>query len=412
MLSQHSDLNTEAIAKDISAAMSQDAEDVLNLLGSILRNDESRQTFLDCRGDMAQHLLNLLQDVLDLFPESRDSPLLSRSLLRLSEKSQLHPACFPLADVRADGYAVAGGGFGDIYLGLVRGQTVAVKRMRAFEADADAVKVAVKKFGREAVLWRQLFHPNVLPFLGMYYMRHSLCLVSPWMSNGDIIHFLKNAPPDTDRVPLILDIALGIEYLHSKHIVHGDLTGINILVTPSRRACVADFGLSSIVTTLKFQHTATGRGGTLRYQAPELLRSPEAQNHFGSDIYAFACICYQILSGKPPYFEVKNDLLVAFQVPSGLRPTRTETISNVLWSLLEDCWHEEPTRRPGVTQIIERLRAPPISAKEANSSADWDETFSTKFRGSLQDQLILPSVATIQKMIFGDGSTSVAEQRK
>jgi serine/threonine protein kinase len=71
---------------------------------------------------------------------------------------------------------------------------------------------------------------------------------------------------------------------------------MNILVTPSRRACVADFGLSAIVDamSLRFTHsTASARGGTLRYQAPE-LHVEQMQNHYGSDVYAFACVCYEV----------------------------------------------------------------------------------------------------------------------
>jgi serine/threonine protein kinase len=70
------------------------------------------------------------------------------------------------------------------------------------------------------------------------------------------------------------------------------------LVTSSRRACVADFGLSSMLAmSLQHQHsTTTARGGTPRYQAPELLRSAEARNHFGSGVYAFACVGYEARS--------------------------------------------------------------------------------------------------------------------
>jgi serine/threonine protein kinase len=119
-------------------------------------------------------------------------------------------------------------------------------------------------------------------------------------------------------VPQILDVSNGLEYLHSERVVHGDLKGVlyisfkrrpdnlcsllqlNILVTPSHRACIADFGLSSIcdAISLRFTHsTATPHGGTGRYQAPELLSG--ARNHFGSDVYAFACVCYEARQSLP-----------------------------------------------------------------------------------------------------------------
>lgn len=71
---------------------------------------------------------------------------------------------------------------------------------------------------------------------------------------------------------------------------------MNVLVTPSGRACITDFGLSTIAdaVTLRFTHsTASAQGGTARYQAPEILLG-DMKNHRGSDVYAFACVCYEV----------------------------------------------------------------------------------------------------------------------
>ncbi|KAF8143566.1 hypothetical protein K438DRAFT_1548770, partial [Mycena galopus ATCC 62051] len=52
----------------------------------------------------------------------------------------------------------------------------------------------IQEFGREALTWRRLCHPNVLSFLGIYHLDGSLSLVAPWMENGNIMEFLKNEP--------------------------------------------------------------------------------------------------------------------------------------------------------------------------------------------------------------------------
>ncbi|KAJ7113514.1 kinase-like domain-containing protein [Mycena epipterygia] len=280
--------------------------------------------------------------------------------------------------------------------------------MRLFE-DSD-VAAMLKEFGREAVIWRQLFHPNLLPFFGLYYLDKRLCLVSPWMENGNILKYLSKAPHKTDRLSLILDVALGMKYLHEKHVVHGDLKPLNILVTPSRRACIADFGLASITDamTVRFTHsTISLRGGTGRYLAPELIQGDKA--HFGSDVYAFGCVCYEILTGKVPFYELPNDMAVMFKVVEGRRPSRPTSGSDTvaldsLWELLEDCWKETPDKRPTAAQIVERLKSPSIQATTTQSTTDWNEQFSSKFRRSLQVQPLLPSVPQIERMIFGDGT--------
>ena len=73
-----------------------------------------------------------------------------------------------------------------------------------------------------------------------------------------------------------------------------------MLITPSKRACIADFGLATVKDSKTFiiSHNSTARaGGTMRWLAPELL-SPDDTQHTNkaSDIYAFACVCYEVSS--------------------------------------------------------------------------------------------------------------------
>jgi serine/threonine protein kinase len=60
-----------------------------------------------------------------------------------------------------------------------------------------------QKLGREAVIWRQLSHSNLLPFFGLYVLDNRPSLISPWMDNGDLKNFLNNAPSDINRIALV-----------------------------------------------------------------------------------------------------------------------------------------------------------------------------------------------------------------
>jgi serine/threonine protein kinase len=53
-------------------------------------------------------------------------------------------------------------------------------------------------------VWKELEHPNILPFLGvdMTLRQPSYCLVSPWMENGNVLEFIK-AHPNPDRLALV-----------------------------------------------------------------------------------------------------------------------------------------------------------------------------------------------------------------
>ncbi|KAJ7249440.1 kinase-like domain-containing protein [Mycena rebaudengoi] len=381
-----------------------------------LQDRQSYKEFLTYRGTDAQTLLDLLQDFLDLDSFSVVKPLIFKALCSLSRVSGLHPRCFALTELEKVGQQVGGGGFGDIWKGLVGGQIVCVKIMRIF-GDHD-VQTLLKEFGREAIIWRQLCHPNLLPFFGLYHLENRLCLVSPWMENGNVMEFLRKEPLNIGRLSLILDVALGLEYLHEQKIVHGDLKGINILVTPSQRACIADFGLSSIVNAMTLRlttSTATANRGTARYQAPELFQPGEEETTktFESDIYSFACVCYEILTGRLPFYEFPNDLKIMLEVIAGKRPSRSLSCSgtialDTLWELLQKCWDGQAEKRPTAAQIVEQLTGPSIRATTF-SKTDWDDKLTSKFRRSLHTGSILPSATQIERILL---SEEVAEACK
>ncbi|KAF7337084.1 Protein kinase domain-containing protein [Mycena venus] len=162
-----------------------------------LQDRASYKALLAYRATDAQTLLDLFQDFLDLDSFWLVKPMICKALWRLSRASGLHPKCFSLTGLQKVGHQVGAGGYGDIWKGRVGEQSVCVKMMRIFqEADIQAI---LKDFGREALIWRQLCHPNLLPFFGLYYVDNRLCLVSPWMERGNIMEFLRSDPPDTDR---------------------------------------------------------------------------------------------------------------------------------------------------------------------------------------------------------------------
>ncbi|KAJ7929734.1 kinase-like domain-containing protein [Mycena leptocephala] len=370
--------------------------DILGRLDKLFDHDRHWYTsFLASRGASAQRLLDLWQDLLDYDSNlgTTNRRRLYKALVKLSEDSRLLPRCFALTGLEQE-RQVAGGSFSDVYTGVLRGQSVAIKMMRVFEnSDIDAL---LKGFGREALLWRQLSHPNLLPFYGLYYFQKRLCLVSPWMENGHIRAFLKKETYCTDcLLSLILDVALGLEHLHVQGVVHGDLKGDNIFVTPSRRACIADFGLSSIISSMSsIQITSSSKGsqgGTIRYQAPELHRG--GHNDRCSDIYGFACVVYELLTGTAPFPELLTDGAVIMAVFQGHRPSRPPSCSaslDGLWNLLQNCWEERTDIRPTASQIVECLISPGIHAIKTEYTPDWDDTFTSRFRRRLLGQQPLP----------------------
>ncbi|KAJ8080045.1 hypothetical protein PM082_016872 [Marasmius tenuissimus] len=177
------------------------------------------------------------------------------------------------------------------------------------------------------------------------------------MEHGNMVEYLKGTPRESiDHLALVLDIASGLSHLHVKKIVHADLKGVNVLITASGRACICDFGLSLIADSqaIGLSSSTSRAAGTLRWMAPELLAENVTATK-ESDIYAFACVCYEILTGLPPFHECKNDGAVIIQVSLGKRPSRPGNLSKsliVVWNLMKMCWQENPSLRPSASTIL------------------------------------------------------------
>ncbi|KAJ7185295.1 kinase-like domain-containing protein, partial [Mycena filopes] len=273
-------------------------ERIAELLQSIFKSGKAEATMLKLKGDAAQDFLDVVQATLDrgLLVAEDDIRRARRMILKLSESSEKLPSGVFITGVTRRGPdPTFGGGYCDVYLGSHGDQMVAVKHIRQFLRGAELRRLR-KRFYREALLWKDLRHPNILSFLGIdrASFPSSLCMVSPWMENGTVLKYLKEH--GRARIgELLYHIARGLRYLHAHNIIHGDLRGTNILITADWKACLADFGLSTL-SDITASTTTTCRGSSY-WMAPELLDPDSFGLKFArtraTDVYAFGCVCVE-----------------------------------------------------------------------------------------------------------------------
>lgn len=356
---------------------------ICTLLLDIAKEDSKRMAIADLRGDSAQSIADFLSQVLDdVGTLKADERKLVLSLLsKLAKSAQVFPACYELGGVVYSlNHPVNEGGYGCIYKGTYRGKDICIKAVRMYERQSSTLVRRIQAQAKEFILWAQLSHQNILPFYGVFQseeIKPRICIVSPWMSNGDLGSYLA-ASPGTPQIPLMGDVVAGLRYLHESKIVHGDLKAKNILISDDKRAMIADFGISSIAMTIPI--SSAEAGGTLNWMAPELVTSedlgktpitPEC------DIWSFGCVCFEISTGEIPFSQYKGyQLMHAFMKSDGsmnpltaflaseedgARPPEGLSIGSVLRSLMEMCWEHQPAMRPTCVMIqgvITRLRVP------------------------------------------------------
>lgn len=127
-----------------------------------------------------------------------------------------------------------------------------------------------------------------------------LYIVSEFLQGGDMFYHLHNSSFDFTESTIkfyIIEIILGIEFLHNNNVIYRDLKPENILMDCEGHIKISDFGLAKILSNSR--EKAYTLCGTLQYLAPEILKNKGYDKSV--DWWSLGIIFYQMLMGKMPY---------------------------------------------------------------------------------------------------------------
>ncbi|WOG86809.1 hypothetical protein DCAR_0206027 [Daucus carota subsp. sativus] len=224
-----------------------------------------------------------------------------------------------------------------------------------------------------------LSHPHIMhTFCGFTDEEKKECFLVMELMTRDLSSYMKEISGAKKRVPfslpaavdLMLQIARGMEYLHSKQIYHGNLNPSNILVKARNppldgylHAKVSGFGLSSSFSLAQKSSAAQNESNPSIWYAPEVLEEQDQADDIKSkytekaDVYSFGMICFQLLTGKVPFEDghLQGDK-VSHNIRTGERPLFPFQSPKYVMSLTKRCWHSDPTQRPSFSSICRILR--------------------------------------------------------
>ncbi|KAG0698931.1 kinase-like domain-containing protein [Suillus ampliporus] len=264
-------------------------------------------------------------------------------------------------------YPISHGSFGDVwkcaYIASDRHLEVAVKSLTIDVTDDDSKARITQRLLNDFRARKELQHENILLLLGFTDGFGPLpSMVSPWMHNGSLTTYLKRNFTKLTIEPklrILRQVAAGISYLHSKGIVHGDLSANNILLDSNHNAYVANHGI--LTTYYEFPGTISYIRRNVRWAAPELFELAEDEESWplpkaAGDVYSFGCIMLQVMTGRPPYADLRSDHQVAVSILLGKKPTRPSSphIPDSFWDFIEKCW-SNAEHRPSATKVLSFL---------------------------------------------------------
>ncbi len=210
-----------------------------------------------------------------------------------------------------------------------------------------------------------IFHPNVASIYDFGEFEGVFYLVTEYLEGETLADKIASGPlPMEEVVQVALQIGRGLAAAHEKHIVHGDLTPWNILITSKQRALILGLGLSSIELPgpMEMGNAAlVPHEETLEYMAPERLRSGIGDER--SDIFSYGTVLYEMATGRPPFGgkpetaragEVVHSVLHAEAPrPSSLNP---EVPDKLDWIIMKSLRKNPDERFHSMEEMLDALR--------------------------------------------------------
>jgi len=281
------------------------------------------------------------------------------------------------------------GAFGKVYYAIQQEKPVAVKVMLLNPTTKSKVLPA-----KEAMLSADLSHTNLIVTL-----QHSsflyedvgqaveggnigeVWIILEWCDMGTLSSYCDRSRTSKEDLvevcQMMCDICAGGDYLHSRGVVHGDLTGNNVLLKSCSNSgkrgyvCkICDFGLARVLegacTTL-----VTSQLGTVTHMPPELFALDRESLRFTKkvDIYSLGMLLWQCIHGEYPYRGLTPPQII-IAVSRGTKPKFLPDVPENVIDMFRVCTSSSPSDRPTFTECLERFSALRDSLSDSESAAD------------------------------------------
>ena len=200
-------------------------------------------------------------------------------------------------------------------------------------------------------------HPNIISFYAIAFNYPDMFIVTEFAEKGSLFNYLhkeKQVPTVDQSLAWALEVAQGMEHLHSHDIIHRDLKSANILLSATMTSKLCDFGTARYLSHTTVQ---TDTSGTFRWMAPEVMEAVEAKINKKCDSFSYGMVLYELLIQEVPYYDTPGDAVVGMKVMQGERPPIPPTIPQYLQSLLTACWERDTSKRPTFQDIIRELES-------------------------------------------------------
>ena len=203
----------------------------------------------------------------------------------------------------------------------------------------------------------KLQHPNVVRTIACGKEHEVYYLVMEYLAGGNLASLLQARAPTIEgrRIEVMRQAARGLEYVHSRGVIHRDICLRNVMLAGDGTAKLIDFGVAADRGD-RIRDTGF-RTGRPAYMAPELIRTNRFDER--TDLYAFGIALYEVACGQKPYRTTDDPYQMLATVlntevppPSRLRPSLSKRLERVILRAIEP---RREARFASVTELLDAL---------------------------------------------------------
>jgi serine/threonine protein kinase len=350
----------------------------IKLIGSNCQNKEYQincaleQSFSDhsSHKDMKCIIDNLVKMVVDAEKEELIKELMTQSkeILKL-QKEYLNDTRFLVKDYEniQEGHFLIKSENGTVRMATYNSYPVTI-RTSLYKSDESELPELISEINSLC----KLSHPNLINYKGYFLIRERfhLKVMMEQFSNNSLYRILHDPKSKTTLsglkkklsnqmvlLKIAIDLASGLEYLHSQGIVYRNLRSNSVFI--------ADDLTTKLFIDLKYCYYFKegeidefhgGKSvGSIQYKAPEEFTN-SIQNR-KVDVYSFGVLLNELYSQTEPWKRELHSEIPKKVLEQQLRPDLAFSAPKEVLSLIKDCWRQEPSERPSFKQILVRLQA-------------------------------------------------------
>lgn len=303
------------------------------------------------------------------------------------------------------------GGFGAVY----RAYDTSMKVDKALKIIPDMMfgdREAMENLRHEAMVMLKLNHQNIVRVYDLHESGPIKYIDMELVSGASLADIKLNSPDKKLTEAIVcayaLQIADGMAYAHSLSVIHRDIKPQNILLDNNGIIKIMDFGIAETVRSSMSRISNRPSTGTLVYMSPEQLIGENVGRQ--SDIYSFGAMLYELLNGKPPFWQGDIQYQIVKKEPAPLT-----IVSESLNRVILQCLAKESAARPADFDSVKKLLVPevvtvppPVPKCSQPAAADVAITPETPIVPSpIQNQSVNKkkgmSLPAIISLIFGGG---------